>query len=722
MVPSFNWARRLHPELDEYTSDLLRDSLRALVWIIGGIFTAWLFVVGIRWPELLYWQFWIVIFAFVLTIRLTTSFLVKRPRLAGLVFLAGLAITNVLMILLFLRPELILFFALFPLIAVVMMDWQAGVASEAGVLLILWALTRSSLVVDFGPFYPITIFGSLVCGLVGWINRQSLVDTIYRSAHFAAMAQQNLEETRGHRAQLVNALKNLDLAYYRLERANAALVSAWKQAEEAERFKSEFVTYVSHEMRTPLNLIAGFSETILTSPESYQGIPLAGLYREDIHKIWHSAQHLLKLVDDVIDLAKVNVGRVALLREEVDLNGLVVEAVGMVHDYIHARGLEIQLDLGTGLPVAWIDRLRILQVLLNLLVNAVRFTEKGWIRVSTVQHGNELLVKVVDSGRGIAEEDLPRVFEEFHTSSQPGEAWHGGGGLGLPISKKMVELHQGKMGVQSALAKGSTFWFSLPLAALPDQQLLPGRPYTAEHFRPKTAERTLVVVHPDRYIVPVLRRYLEGYRILAARTIEEGTLIAGETQAVALLAGPGLACEPGQAGPIQVRCPLPDWRATYPWACVRDILRKPVTAEELWEAIGRLERPVENLLIVDDEPEMVDLLRRMLVTKIPFEKLLEAGDGQEALRKIKRDRPGLILLDLILPQLSGREILDRMASDPDLAQIPVILISGNVEDYSEQMLQGSIEISRGQGFQFGEVIRALDATLEVLTPGWNPPG
>ncbi len=722
MVPSFLRSRKIHPELVEFTADLLRDSLKTLIWTIGGIFLLWFFVVGLRRPELLFWQFWVVFAIFLASLRLAEWLLQRKLAAAGPAWLAGLALTNLLMILLFRFPEQVIFFALIPLIAIVTLDWQAGLASQAAMLLILWGLHFSRLSSLLEPYYPVTIVGSLVCCILGWVNRQTLLETINRSAHYYRMAQQNLEEARQHRAQLVLALKNLDLAYYRLERANAALVSAWKQAEEAERFKSEFVTYVSHEMRTPLNLISGFSETLLTSPESYGGAPLAGAYREDIHKIWRSAQHLLKLVDDVIDLAKVNVGRISLVREMTDLNGLVLESAGMVRDYIQARGLQIKLQLEQNLPALWIDRLRIQQVLLNLLVNAVRFTEKGWIRVETIGRGGEVMVKVSDSGMGIAEEDLPRVFEEFHSSSRLGEAWHGGGGLGLPISKKLVELHQGQMGVESQPGRGSTFWFTLPRETRQEKPAVPSRPYTTEHFRPKAAGRAIVLVHHDRHIAPLVQRYLEGTRVFPARDLIEAARIAGEIQAVALLASTNSAWEGVPGDWIRVSCPLPDWRKSFPWPGIRDILRKPVSAEDLWSAIGQLDRPVERPLVVDDDPEMVDLLKRMLATQIPYNRLLEAYDGQEALRKIEKYRPDLVLLDLVLPEIDGPEILARMAAAPGLAGIPVILVSGNVEDYAAQALAGSIEITRNGGFQFGEIIRALEPVLEALTPGWDLPG
>ena len=722
MLPSFRWARSLNPELVEFTADLLRDSLRSLIWVIGGIFNAWLFTVGLSSPELLYWQFWVVLAVFLLVSWLALALLSRSLLAAGPAWLAGLALTVLLAILLFQRPELVIIFALFPFIAVATMDWPVGLAAQAIVLLILWGLRSSDLSIALEPYYPVTIAGGLVCGVIGWVNRQALLETIHRSTHYYHMAQQNLEEARQHRAQLVNALKNLDLAYYRLERANAALVSAWKQAEDAERFKSEFVTYVSHEMRTPLNLIVGFSETVLTSPESYGGTPLAGPYREDIHKIWRSAQHLLKLVDDVIDLAKVNVGRITLTREKANLNELVIEAAGMVGDYIHARGLKLELDLEKEPPLLWIDRLRILQVLLNLLVNAIRFTEKGYIQVQVIRQSETVMIKVSDSGKGIAPEDMDKVFEEFHTSGQSGQAWHGGGGLGLPISKKLVELHQGQMGVQSQLGRGSTFWFTLPLHIPDEKPAVKLQPYTTETFRPSGSERALVLVHRDRHVAPVLQRFLPGYRVHYAQDMLQGAAIAEETKSIAVLTSPQQPLDGIQGDWISVRCPLPDWREAFPWPGVRDILRKPVTADDLWEAIERINPAVQRPLIVDDEPEMVDLLTRMLATRIPAENVLTAFDGRETIAQIGKFLPDLVLLDLVLPELSGREVIARMAEDPRWSLIPVILISGNVEEYAVHSLQGAIEISRNGGFQFGEIIRALEATLGCLTPGWDLPG
>src|SRR5262249_55091727 len=202
--------------------------------------------------------------------------------------------------------------------------------------------------------------------------------------------------------------------YDRLQQANAELVTAWKAAEAAERSKTDFVTNISHELRTPLNLIAGFADMVLTSPESY-GTPLPAPYRRDLNAIYQSAQHLLTLANDVIALARVGRGRLSLAREPTDLRVVVAEACDIVREYVAAKGVELSVELPAEIPLLSLDRLRIRQVLLNLLTNAARFTERGSITISATVEGDRVVVRVRDTGRGIPPEELPHVFEEYHS-------------------------------------------------------------------------------------------------------------------------------------------------------------------------------------------------------------------------------------------------------------------------------------------------------------------
>lgn len=716
------WANKLDHELVDSTNELFHDSLQTIILISSIIVGVWMFIAGLRYPEMLLWKFWVVFVGYLGTFRLAYVLLQKDPVKAELAWLAGMVLTSVAMILLSQAPDLVFLFSLLPLIVVVTLGWQAGAVAEGVVCLVILGLSLTPLNPRLAPFYPIAILGGLVGAILGWATSKTLLETTNWSIHYFNQAQNNLEEARQHRAQLVVALKNLDLAYYRLERSNAALVAAWKEAEDAERFKSEFTTYISHEMRTPLNLIAGFSETILTAPESYGGVVLPGIYREDINKISQSAQMLLKLMDDIIDLAKVDVGRIALVHEKVDLKNLVSEAVGMVQDYIHARGLEIRVKLPETAPAVWIDRLRIRQVLLNLLVNAVRFTERGWIQVEMSYNDSQAIVRVTDSGKGITDEDLPRVFEDFRTTDSSQSAWHSGSGLGLPISKKLVDLHQGQIGVESRLGKGSTFWFTLPLEFKVDVNKAALRPYTAEHFVTKTSERILILVDNDPRITSLFHRYLDGYRVIGARNMEEGFALAAENKAIAMIIDSELPFPEDLHGLTLIQCPFPDRQRTAQGLGVMDMLNKPVAAQDLLAAVDRVNRPIQKVLIVDDEPDMVELLRRMLATRFTPENCLEAWNGREALQVMKQNHPDLVLLDITLPEMNGREVISRMADDPELAAIPVIVVSGTVDDYTTIHLAQPVGFKRQDGFQIGEIIRLLDASLAVLAPGWQPDG
>ncbi|MBM4418141.1 MAG: hypothetical protein FJ033_07495 [Chloroflexi bacterium] len=311
-----------------------------------------------------------------------------------------------------------------------------------------------------------------------WLLGRSLVVVVEWSLRSLEEARRSAEAAKEHRAELVRALKQLDTAYYRLERANAALELAWKAAESAERAKSEFVTSISHDLRTPLNLIVGFSEMVLTAPESY-GTPLPPAYRGDVHAIYRSAQHLLVLTNDVIDLARVGVGRLALAREPIDLEQVVADACAIVREYVTAKRLWLRTEIAPGLPTVSADRLRIRQVLLNLLTNAARFTEQGGIIVCASLEQGEVVVRVRDTGRGISVEELPRLFDEFFHDGCGGpdaRADPGGVGLGLPISRRFVQLHGGRMGAESDPGAGTVFWFTLPIDAAEGAAWREGRP------------------------------------------------------------------------------------------------------------------------------------------------------------------------------------------------------------------------------------------------------
>ncbi len=699
---------------------LLESTSRNLILATGTVFLTWLLFAGLLWPDELGWKILLLMPVIALTCALPLLLISRNLLYAQLVWQLGLAGTITLTIYLFQQPEFAFFYALLPLMAVVTVGWQAGIPAEIGIIGLVWWISMSAFMpLLSSPFILVIIISGILAGLMGWAAISTLLTAVEWYLFSFTRAQQNMEAAQQSRAQLAKALKDLDTAYFRLQRSNVALVAARKEAEEANRFKAEFVTNVSHELRTPLNLIVGFSEVMLSSPESYNDILLPGPYRSDLNAIHHSAQHLLALADDILDLARIEVGKFSLTCEETTLAGLIVETTEMVHDYITAKGLELQTRVEANLPPVWIDRLRIREVLLNLLVNAARFTESGWIRVEALQQPEEVVVRVTDTGQGISKEDLLKIFEEFHSIEQPTNIFQPGTGLGLPISKKFVELHGGQMKVESTPLQGSTFSFTLPLSSQPQPQ--PKSHQLPEPgVRLESSERVIVAVHEDPQIVPLLQRNLDNCRVVSSPNLAEGITQAEELQAVAVITEADAIPQTSLDNLLIINCPLPESRRLASALGATDFLVKPVSAQELQAAIARLNRPIHRILIADDDPDMVRLYRRILRSHTPSPECLEAYNGAEALSLLHQgEAPDLILLDLAMPELDGQRVLNELAANPVWADIPVIIASARVVDHIGMRISGSIQISRAEGFQLGEIVQLLETTVTTLTRGWD---
>ncbi|MBC7234949.1 MAG: response regulator, partial [Chloroflexi bacterium] len=661
-------------------SELSRTTLRHLIAGMGSIYLLWHFVATISWPTTIGPQVWaisaILGLAAGLAWRLTDEHLLWAQAVWQIGLLAAIGVS----LWAFGQPEIAFLYALLPLIAVLTTGGHSALASEAGVL-------GACLFLRYGPWpsmlpagYVIAVgIGGALTGLLGWSASRALYTVTQWSLYSFEQARRNMESAREHRAQLARMVKDLDQAYYRLERANAALVAAWRRADEAERFRAEFATNVSHELRTPLNLIIGFTEMMITSPQSYGGIEIPAPYRSDLNAVHRNAQHLLALVDDVLDMARIDAGKMALAPEETDLADLCHQALAMVRDYIEAKGLQLQVDIPPNLPKAWIDPLRIRQVLLNLLVNAARFTEYGYIRLRVSNGVGELRVEVSDTGRGIAEADLPKIFQEFRTTEQPLSTWHSGTGLGLPISKRLVELQGGRMGVESTLGQGTTFWFTLPDKTKAETS--PARLIRSRLLTPVAgAKRIVIVRHDDPQAVQALQRYLPELHLEIASSWADVQALAAELCPVAVLADIDEEIGPVPEGLPLVRCNLPSNRKTAAAYGANDLLIKPVSRQQLRRAIEQLGRPVQSILIADDDPDLARMFRRMLQDMVPREGFLEAYNGAEALEMLKTHHPDLVILDLIMPQVGGLDVLDHMADDPTLAKIPVLLVTARGQD------------------------------------------
>ncbi len=295
-----------------------------------------------------------------------------------------------------------------------------------------------------------------------------------------------------------------------IQNANAYELSqtAYEEMKEVDRVKSQFLANMSHELRTPLNSIIGFSRVILKGIDG----PVNETQKQDLNAIYNSGQHLLTLINNILDLSKIEAGKMELQITELNLsdlvNGVMSTAVGLVKD----KPIRLSHDIPSNLPTVQADQTRVRQILLNLVSNAAKFTEKGTITVTAVSvvspvGKQEVMITIADTGAGIAQADLGKLFQPFSQVDDLPTRKTGGTGLGLSICRSMVEMHGGRIGVlQSEPGKGSTFYFTLP-TTLPDRII-----ETAPQ------ENNLILsIDDDPQVISLYQRYLtpQGYQVIA---------------------------------------------------------------------------------------------------------------------------------------------------------------------------------------------------------------
>ncbi len=533
-------------------------------------------------------------------------------------------------------------------------------------------------------------------------------------------AQENEEIAQTRAAELQRALKALDEATYRIERSNYMLALARDQAEEARRLKQQFVQNISHELRTPLNLIIGFTELMTRSPE-YYGRPLAPAYLRDLTIVYRNAQHLQTMVNDVLDLARLDTAQVSVTREPVDPAQLVQETVETARSLVESAGLTLTVEIEPNLPTLHIDPTRIRQVLLNLLNNATRFTERGGITVRVVRGGDEVHFAVSDTGVGIPPEQAERVFEEFNQVDGGTRRRHGGTGLGLAISKRFVELHDGRIALQSTPGQGSTFTFSLPVEAH-GPLALPAAIPTEVRQEPLV----LIATHSQRG-ASALGRYLHGCRTLAVPDLGEAQALARELAPQLVILDQALAAGEDSARrfvralglprlPV-LTCPLPAAEREAAALQVDGYLTKPVSGPDLWNALRRFADGVGSVLVVDDDADFVRLMGRMLAMSAQRYQVVEAYTAGEALTVAQRRRPDLVLLDLGLPDMHGAQIIPRLRAMPGLAKVKIVVVSGHDAYDAGEPLHGPITVERAGALSVTEVVHWAQAALDVTMGG-----
>jgi PAS domain S-box-containing protein len=486
----------------------------------------------------------------------------------------------------------------------------------------------------------------------------------------------------------------------RLAAANKELELRNREVERANRMKSEFLASMSHELRTPLNAIIGFSDLLA---EQIAG-PLSAKQQRFVNHIQQGARHLLALINDILDLSKVEAGRLELNLENVAVAGVLADVLTGMRQAAAAKNIPVHSSIGPDVTV-FADRVRFKQILLNLLGNAVKFTpDGGKIWVEAVERRGRVTVSVSDTGLGIPVEEQEAIFDAFHQAGATTKGLKEGTGLGLAISRRLVEEHGGRIWVESEPGKGARLSFTMPVGRAAAEEGAPGY-VAATHTGAR--ERPLVLVVDDE---PAARELLaswlepEGYELVMAGSSAEALAKAAAHAPDAITLN---MLMPGKGGwdtlyelkktPVTATIPVivvtvVDEPKVGLALGAAEYLVKPVDKETLLETVRRHIGPGSDgpakVLVVDDEAGTREMLKEMLDSDgyIP----VLAADGKEALEALARIPVSAILLDLIMPEMDGFELLIRMKDDPGLRNIPVLVLT------AKDLSDGEIEMLRHQ--------------------------
>jgi signal transduction histidine kinase/CheY-like chemotaxis protein len=526
---------------------------------------------------------------------------------------------------------------------------------------------------------------------------------------------------------------NLSVAWENARLYREAVETA-ERLKEVDRLKSQFLANMSHELRTPLNSIIGFSRVILKGIDG----PITDQQRQDLEAIFNSGQHLLGLINDILDISKIEAGKMELSFEPTDLGeiirGVMSTAIALVKD----KPIELQQSVPASLPTIIADSRRVRQVLLNLVSNAAKFTDQGFIRVEARVDGDFVTISVSDSGIGIPPEKLPRIFEAFTQVDASPSRKYGGTGLGLTISKSFVELHGGRIWVESEMGKGSTFTFTLPIQG-PSQVRAEAGPKVEESPLPEEAPtpvsegpgRVVLCVDDDEGVITLFRRYLDkqGYRVVGLtdpfRVVEEARRIRPFAITLDVMM-PGkdgwqviqeLKADPETRDIPVVMCTSVSEKGRGLSLGAADYLVKPILEQDLISALDRLDREEgrHRVLVVDDQPDDRNLLRRIIETQEGYQ-VMEAASGQEAIMLVHQRRPHIIILDLLMPEMDGFAVLEALKADEATRAIPIIVVTAKeLTERDRQLLNNRIEALIQKGvLQQEELLEDVAAALRKL--------
>jgi len=495
------------------------------------------------------------------------------------------------------------------------------------------------------------------------------------------------------------------------------------QLRELDRLKSDFLANMSHELRTPLNSIIGFSRVILKGIDG----PLTEMQEQDLSTIYNSGLHLLNLINDILDQAKIAAGKMDLQFDYFEMKAVIdgVRSIGI--GLVKDKPIDIYVDLAPGLPPVFGDEFRTRQILLNLVSNAAKFTREGSINISVYpvfdeESGRKMVrTDVTDSGIGIAEADLPLLFEAFRQVDSSLTRTAGGTGLGLPIAKSLLEMQGGRMLVSSRVNVGSTFSVLMPLEQTEAEKkkttdslgdgdnyasmvttaarrvtgmLTPTETQETEYQArpPMHIKRQILIIEDSPDMVDQFRRALgrEGFDIYAASLPLEAEAMVGGLHPTLVLMDVNFSN--GQGWSILEKMKNREDMSDIPVVIVSlsqeidkamtmgafRFVKRPFMPEDIVEAVRAAEQEsrINRILIIDDQPDSVRLLQQLLDENGSY-RVFSANSGMDGIALVARRRPDLVILDLRMPEMDGFAVVKELRNNPETATIPILIVTGD---------------------------------------------
>ncbi|MBV9470981.1 MAG: response regulator [Abitibacteriaceae bacterium] len=516
-------------------------------------------------------------------------------------------------------------------------------------------------------------------------------------------------------SQLGSSINEMLMALEGYEQEREKVATQWREAkeaaEDASRSKSQFLANMSHELRTPLNAIIGYSEMLQEEAKDAGQDDLV----PDLEKIYGAGKHLLALINDILDISKIEAGKMELFLERFSVAQMVEGVVTTIQPLFDRNSNQLAVQVAADIGEMYADLTKARQNLFNLLSNASKFTEQGTVTLKVwrmAEDGKDwILFSVKDTGIGMTEEQLGKLFQAFTQADSSTMRKYGGTGLGLAITRRFCLMMGGDIAVSSEPGKGTTFTIRLPAQVADPQdagRMVEGK--TGRESDDPGAQSTILVIDNDSRTHELMRRSLEpeGFRIVGALSGQEGLQLAREVRPDVItldVVMPGmdgwsviseLKADPDLAEIPVVMCSLlGDKNLGYALG-VTDFLAKPVKREPLLALLHkyRLEQPLHPVLVVEDDATTRQMVRRILEKE--DWPVAEAENGRVALERVAERVPGLILLDLNMPEMDGFQFVEELHKHEAWRSIPVVVVTAKditlddrrrLNGYVQQILQ-----------------------------------